>query len=260
MRIRFCVVYKPVGTLAISKEEIVNKLNELGLIYDEIDPDLVICLGGDGTFLRAFHLYEKSNALFIGINEGNLGFLCDFSIDELDSLYQLIENNDFSNIKEYRLLELKGLDKPIFALNELRIESNDGGTISFHVLINNEYLEKLTADGICFSTSIGSSGINKNLGGACISPNLEIIQITEKTPMNNKFYSSLRSSLVLNKDSKIVLSNISKKRFFIHYDNKSISVIDFKDDLEVFLSNKKISVLKNTNLDYINKLNDAFIK
>lgn len=261
MSIRFSIVNKNIERCIITKERIINSLNN-DFVYDENEPDIVFSVGGDGTFLKAIHKYLDSDALFIGINEGNLGFLCEFTLNEIDEVLEIIQSEDFHNIKSYRLLEMSGENLKLFALNEMRVETNDGSTIKANVLIDNDYLERYCGDGICFSTAIGSSGINKNLNGAVVSNNLEIIQISEKTPVNNKFYSSLESSLIVDSESLISIDDLvhSTNSLMIFYDNKKINLSDSIKSLEIKLSNKKINILKNENINYINKLNDAFIK
>ena len=227
MKPRFCVVNKEISNLKITKEEVINEIISLGYQLDDKNPEIVITLGGDGTFLKAFHQYNKQKPLFIGINEGNLGFLCEFSINELNEVYEILKKHDFSLIKEINLLKLEGLKETYFALNEFRIESNNGGALAFDVKIDNVYFEKLKADGVCFSTALGSTGINKNINGAVVVPTLNVYQMSEKTPINNKHYSSLKSSLILTKDNVVSLNNFSNDSFVIYFDNCFINVSNF---------------------------------
>mgnify|MGYP000018502776 CR=1 FL=1 len=260
MKPRFCVVNKEISNLKITKEEVINEIISLGYELDDKNPEIVITLGGDGTFLKAFHQYNKQKPLFVGINEGNLGFLCEFSINELNEVYEILKKHDFSLIKEINLLKLEGLKETYFALNEFRIESNNGGALAFDVKIDNVYFEKLKADGVCFSTALGSTGINKNINGAVVVPTLNVYQMSEKTPINNKHYSSLKSSLILTKDNVVSLNNFSNDSFVIYFDNCFINVSNFLDVLTISLSNEKISILKNRNSNYLAKLSDSFIK
>src|SRR5690625_7233487 len=55
-------------------------LVDFDLVYDEKEPDLVISVGGDGTFLEAFHryVYRLQETAFIGVHTGHLGFYADW--------------------------------------------------------------------------------------------------------------------------------------------------------------------------------------
>lgn len=260
MKTRFCVVNKEISNLKITKEDVIKKIVSLGYQLDDKNPQIVITLGGDGTFLKAFHQYINQNPLFIGINEGNLGFLCEFNINELNKVYEILEKHELNFVKEINLLKLEGLKETYFALNEFRIESNNGGALAFDIKIDNVYFEKLKADGVCFSTALGSTGINKNINGAVVIPTLNVYQMSEKAPINNKHYSSLKSSLILSKDNFVSLSNFSNESFVIYFDNCLINVSNFIDVLTISLSSKKISILKNRNSQYIEKLSDSFVK
>ena len=49
------------------------------------DPDLLISIGGDGTILRCSKVLNGTSCPILGINMGNLGFLCEINSDEVDS-------------------------------------------------------------------------------------------------------------------------------------------------------------------------------
>src|SRR5699024_11871154 len=63
-------------------------LTDFDLIYDVEEPDLVISVGGDGTFLEAFHRYVHriATTAFIGVHTGHLGFYADWTPDEVERL------------------------------------------------------------------------------------------------------------------------------------------------------------------------------
>ncbi len=258
---RFCIVTKINEKCNKLKELIINVLTNKGYTFDENNPDLIFILGGDGTFLRAVNHYFKIDPLFIGINEGNLGFLCEFLMEDINEVLNSIDNLSEANIISYPLLQVNINDENIlYALNEIRIEGINGNSLMFDIEINDDFLERLNADGICFSTAIGSSGINKGLGGSLVSPDLEVIELSEKTPINNRYYSSLRNSLILNKDATINLSGFSYNRFNIYYDNSFNEINNFNNkNIVISYSKYRVKILKNKEMSYINKLNDSFI-
>ena len=55
------------------------------VVTDELTPDvdMVISLGGDGTFLKAAEMVGAAGIPIVGINTGHLGFLADVSTDEM---------------------------------------------------------------------------------------------------------------------------------------------------------------------------------
>src|SRR5690606_4172887 len=82
-------------------------LLDFDLTYDREEPELVISVGGDGTFLEAFHRYMErlDKTAFIGVHTGHLGFYADYTPDELEKLVIEIAKTPFQ-VVEYPLLEV----------------------------------------------------------------------------------------------------------------------------------------------------------
>ena len=72
----YAIVCKQDQESIILSEKIKSELNTF-LTYDEINPDMVISVGGDGTMLYSVHKYIHmlEHVAFIGIHTGTLGFL-----------------------------------------------------------------------------------------------------------------------------------------------------------------------------------------
>lgn len=236
------------------KEVLTNK----GFLFDEESPDIVISIGGDGTFLRSIQKYHTFNPLFVNINFGNLGYLCEYSTKQVEELLQdLLDENHKE--KEVRLLECKFQDKIYYAINEFRVEAQNGQTINFDVSINETFLEHIKGDGCLISSSIGSSGMSRSIGGALVDNEIEMIQFVEKAPINNKFYSSIHSPYVLNNDKVIKIDNIKAETFGLYFDCKAYTISDFTGPLYFKISDKKIRFLKNQRNNYIQKTREAFL-
>ena len=255
---RFCISYREGEEIQKVLSFIKNSLIKKDFIYDENNPELVISVGGDGTFLRAIQKYFYLNPLFANINFGNLGYLCEYRENELDNFISDISLNKHDE-KEITLLEASFGGKRFYALNEFRVESSKGDTLVFDVFINDTYLETLKADGCLISTSIGSSAMARSLGGAIVDNEIEMIQFVEKAPIQNRTYESIRSPFVLEKSKVIKIENIKNSAFCIYYDSKSEYVKDYHGDIIVKLSDKKIRILKNIRNNYIKKTHEAFI-
>ncbi|GAI80766.1 unnamed protein product [marine sediment metagenome] len=149
--------------------------------------DLIIAIGGDGTFLRASKYSFKREIPILGINVGSLGFLnvvdtCNMysAIDKvLKDRYEieermLLEGKFFKNDK---LLENTGLS--YLALNEFAItRSMLGKIIKFEIIVNGMSIKNFAADGIIISTPTGSTAYSLSAGGPIVEPKSEIIIIT----------------------------------------------------------------------------------
>ena len=234
-----------------------EKILSFGFVLDDTNPDVVLFVGGDGTFLRAVHHYiDKVTSLsFIGINKGHLGFFSSFSDGELDELLRCLKENKLIS-KSYSLLKASFADSEIYAVNEVRIESPFQTLIS-EVEIDGRKLETFRGNGLVISSALGSSAYNKSLSGAIVSPSLDVIELTEIAPINNRVYRSLHSSLVLDANSEIVLKP-KTSNILIGYDHLTIN--DENSELiKLSLSDKKVSLLYKEDYSYISHLAKAFI-
>jgi len=241
------------------KDQIINALSPHGYLYNEDNPATVFVVGGDGTFLKAIHQYiDKLNQIqFIGIHTGTLGFMCDHQVEELD---KLIQNFIISKpiIYSYPMIEaeLENLNETIYAFNEVRIE-NIVNTLTLDLWINDEYFEKFIGTGICLSTQIGSTAINRSLGGAIIQQGLSLLQLSEIMGVHHWKHRSLRSSLILKEDAVIKVKPEAFNNTLLCYDHKAIS-LENCTGIVLKNSNKIIKIARFNDYSYLSRLKNVF--
>ena len=221
------------------------------------NPDVVLFVGGDGTFLKAVHQYidDIDRIKFVGLCTGHLGFFYGYEEDEIDCLLSDLANNKYK-VVDYKLLEARVNNQSFYAVNEIRIESPFHSLIS-EVYVDDEFLETFRGNGLVVCSSIGSSAYNKSLFGAVVNPKLETLQLSEIAPINNVVYKSLHSSLVLPKDSKITLKT-KTDNILIGYD-QLVSDSHPACSVEFSLSNKKVSLIYKDDYSYTKLINSKFI-
>lgn len=239
-------------------EKIKNLSNKYGFDYDEINPDIVFFVGGDGTLLRAVNKYINiiDRIEFIGINEGELGFLYDFEENDLENIFECIKNQKLS-VSSHRLLKGEFDGNVVYALNEIRLE-NPFYTLVCNAYINDKFLEKFHGTGMLVCSTLGSSAYNKSLNGALIDHSLEILQLSEIAPIENNVYRSLGSSLVLSNGSVIRLNGTFEKAI-VGYDHL-YTPIEKSEELVISLSDKKVNIVRKPNTDFIDKISRSFVK
>ena len=243
-------------------ESIKKEALKKGFVINNKDPEIVFFVGGDGTFLRAVQHYidNISNIEFIGINAGTLGFFYDFDINQIVTIMSLIEKHDYKLIS-YPLLEgnihYSNHQEKVFAVNEIRIE-NPFHTLVSDVIINDEYLETFRGNGLVLSSPLGSSAYNKSLGGSVISPELEVLELTEIASIQNSVYHSLGSSLILSGDSSILLKG-PFKHAVVGYDHLTSSN---KEIQKIWLSTSslRINLIYPNDQSFIKRLNKSFVR
>lgn len=258
MNEKFCFLLKNGENIKNFSLKLKEVLESKGLIYDENEPQYVISIGGDGTFLRAISNYREKNPIFVGVNFGNLGFLCEYKEEEFDLLVNDLTLND-GKAENVRLLECEVENKKYYAFNEFRVQSKNHETIVLDVYFDELYLETLRGDGCCISSSYGSSGLNKSLGGAVISKEIELLEFTEMAPIQNKTYQTIGSSIVLSPDTSISLKHEEKRDIILCFDSNSVILNEFCGVFHFVLGKTKVKILKNGKNNYVKKLHEAFI-
>jgi len=162
--------------------------NPGGLSFNSELADLVLSVGGDGTFLETV-LYVKDLGIPIaGVNTGRMGFLANISADEIGRSVEMLCKGEYEII-ERCLLELSH-PSGIFegnsssALNEITIQKADLSMISISVFVDDSHLNTYWADGLIVSTATGSTAYNLSVGGPILSPEDESIIISPIAPHN----------------------------------------------------------------------------
>lgn len=155
--------------------------NTGGIIKDlDFQTDLVVSIGGDGTFLRSAAKIGDKEIPILGINTGRLGFLADTSYNDFEEALQEIFENRYK-IEDRTLLEvdMDVEDGSSIALNEIAILKQDTSSmITVTVSIDGEFLTAYEADGLLVSTPTGSTAYAMSVGGPILSPTLSSLILT----------------------------------------------------------------------------------
>lgn len=159
-----------------------------GLLTDDdmSDLDMVLSIGGDGTFLKTAARVNRQNIPILGINTGRLGFLADVSKNEIeDTLDEIFKN--YYRVEERTLLRLYTEEKVYrgynYALNEIAILKRDTSSmITIHTSVNNDYLTSYQADGLVIATPTGSTAYSMSVNGPIIVPQSQSMVLSPVAP------------------------------------------------------------------------------
>jgi NAD+ kinase len=164
-------------------DELKSELGDDDLEYspiDGIDAKLLICIGGDGTLLRAL---QNVNLPVLGINVGSLGFLMEVPPEKTrDALDQLVEGNYVIDERS-RLQTILNEERLPDATNEAVVATSTPSKIQeFEFYIDMEWAQSLRADGIIISTPTGSTSYALSAGGSVLDPRLNALEIVPIAP------------------------------------------------------------------------------
>ena len=239
-----------------------RELQEHGFVRDDLKPDTVFVIGGDGTYIHAVHEVLRrvgkwfSNVRFYGIHTGTLGFYTDYR----DSDYREFMDTFFSGElkeKRYRLLQMTAEGMKHYAINEVRIE-NPYRTQIIDVYINGEKFETLRGSGVLVCTQLGSSAFNRSLGGAVIQEGLDFIELTEMSVIHHSLFRSLQSPIILKPETVIEFRSANFSGAVLACDQDIYSLEGLN---QVTVSSAKdihVRVLSGREVSYFDRLKTLF--
>lgn len=234
-----------------------EKLIHQGFLLDEVNPEYVFSLGGDGTMLDAVRKYNHLDSVkYIGINYGKLGFYTDFVKDDMD-IANLISEGKYKT-EEFRLLELEVNGNTYYALNEILV-INPTRTQNIKVYVDKTEFESFRGTGLVLSTPSGSTAYNKSLGGAILAPSIDGYQLTEMASINNRIYKTLSSSLVLAKKNVVELAFNRIDGLQIQVDGKAISENNYKN-ITIKLADKKVKLITKKDTLFLERVRKSFLE
>jgi len=145
--------------------------------------NFAIVFGGDGTILGAARLLCESEVPVIGINVGKLGFLAEFSVEEIETLFERICKD--KSLIEQRMVLRCGLhrgQKSLWtgkAVNDVFVSAGAPfNMIELKIEVDDQPLAGCVGDGVILSTPTGSTAYNLSAGGPILAANLSAIVIT----------------------------------------------------------------------------------
>ena len=246
-----------------TKELLTKKLEENNFLVSsklEENTELIISIGGDGSFLKTIQDFKFPSIPMVVINTGHLGFFAEFDPDEIDEFIELYKNNDFT-IQEVHPLKgsicTKESSKDIYAVNEIVIKSVCSRTLHLDLRVNENKIQNFSGDGMLISTPIGSTAYNYSAGGSIIYPSLDTLQLT---PLNTIAYRSFTSSIVLS--AKSTISIVPEYRF----ENSILVVVDgneyrFNDitDIHIVRSDLKLKLLRRSDFEFWKRASEKFL-
>ncbi len=155
-----------------------------GQLAEQID--LLVVLGGDGTMLGAARLIGKRRIPVLGVNFGWLGYLTEFTVDELFPTLEAILDGRLS-IDHRMMLEVelyrRGESFPsVTALNEAVVNGTPAQMIAFDCYVDGAMVTTFRADGMIVATATGSTAYSLSAGGPIVHPGVPAILLTPICP------------------------------------------------------------------------------
>lgn len=145
--------------------------------------ELVLVLGGDGTFLRAADLAHAADLPVLGVNLGHVGFLAEWDAESLELAAQRVIDRDY-RVEGRMTVDVRVLDENLeiidtgWALNEVSVENlNRRGVLDAVLEVDGRPVSSFGCDGVLISTPTGSTAYAFSAGGPVLWPELDALLV-----------------------------------------------------------------------------------
>lgn len=213
--------------------------------------DMLLSVGGDGTFLSASALVVESGLPVVGVNLGRLGFL---SENRPEDVAGALLRGEYS-IEERRVLRAsvhRGDESgSCYAVNECTVHRSGAAMLGVEVSVDGVLLPTYWADGLIVSTSSGSTAYSLSAGGPIVLPRSRVLIITPIAPHNLNV-----RPLVVPDTSSITLRVHSRDRKVIFTADNRTAEIDEDATVEISVAQFSLRRVRLNNSDFINALTE----
>ncbi len=243
------------GAEAVIEEALVPELAEEGLVRRSFqDCDLMICLGGDGTFLSAAHHESARDLAITGVNLGSVGFLQEIDPDRLEEAVTRLIGGDYA-MEDRSLLEAACYDTGGHrvlvdqALNDVVIaRGSRAKSIVTALEVDGVPVQAIPGDGVIVSTPTGSTAYSLSAGGPIVQPQADVILVTPICPhtMQNRSY-------VISASATIVLRLVSNQ-------DGAFLTVDGRGGHELSTGSRVVVKASERKVKYIRLWGDSFFK
>jgi NAD+ kinase len=149
--------------------------------------DLAIVIGGDGTMLNIARTLAPHDVALVGVNQGQLGFLTDISVETMIGTIGAILDGKFVTEKrmllEGRIRSRAQKASRVLAFNDVVVSKGArGNMIELEVRIDGEFIYNQRSDGLIVATPTGSTAYAMSAGGPIVHPALSVMGLVPVSP------------------------------------------------------------------------------
>ena len=232
-------------------EAIARVMGIPGVPLKEMDVDIVIVIGGDGTLLRAL---QNTDAMVIGINGGSVGFLAEIDHDHIREGIERLLREDYIVESRFKLSSWYNGEYLEDSVNEVVVHTASVAKIRhYKVYVDDVLASELRADGIIISTPTGSTCYAMSLGAPYMDPNVNALLIV---PMAAYKFNS--RPFVVPATSKITVENVLDKECLIVLDGQREYDMGGCSKIEFMMSPKKARFIRYK-VDFYSRVREKLV-
>ncbi|MEA1892477.1 MAG: NAD(+)/NADH kinase [Campylobacterota bacterium] len=216
--------------------------------------DILVTLGGDGTLISTVRRSFDYDIAVLGIYAGNLGFLADVSMEELDDfVLKMIQGR--SRIDKRSVLEVSCKkdfkDTKMYAFNDIVLtRPSISSMIHIETLVDGKSFNTYYGDGVIVSTPTGSTAYNLSAGGPVVFPLSNVFTLTPISP-----HSLTQRSVVLPGEFTIEMKTPTDRALMI-IDGQDIHEFEEGESIHIRLASKTAKLIHREEFNYFDVLKE----
>ncbi|MEU5539658.1 NAD(+)/NADH kinase [Streptomyces sp. NPDC020362] len=254
------------------------------------DPDLIVTLGGDGTFLRGARLAAENDVMVLGVDLGRVGFLTEVPAPAVRTALDAVQEGRI-NVESRMLLTLRascrlevpqrmeelvrygrgpllppprvrmdcetgddwGVALNVTALNDVVVEKlARDRQVSVGVYLAGRLLASYSADALLVATPTGSTAYSFAAGGPVVSPRAEGLVFTPVAP-----HMTFNRSVVAAPDEPIAFRVLERSgQAAVSIDGQIRGVLDPGDWIGVYAAPRRLKAVRLGPMDFYGRLRE----
>jgi NAD+ kinase len=227
----------------------------------ELEPgtELILALGGDGTFLHGARVAALHEVPIFGVIVGRLGFLCSATLEDMGEALAAIVAGRMP-LQERHVLSgqvLAGGEARCeeVALNDIVVFRAETEKLrDFEAYDNGELIARYRADGIILATALGSTAYNMSAGGPLVHPSMELIVLTPICA-----HSLFTKPLVLPPNDRIeIVGRENSYPLTVSFDGSSLWKLEEGDRVVASSFGKRLKIYRPERYDFYQVLRHKF--
>jgi NAD+ kinase len=228
----------------------------MGMEFDLLceNSDMLVTLGGDGTLISAVRRSFKYNIPIFGVYAGNLGFLADVKLDELDEFVANLVKGDY-RVDERSILEARFTknNKEVvqYAFNDIVLTRHSvSNMIHIETLVDSKAFNTYFGDGVIVSTPTGSTAYNLSAGGPVLFPLTNVFALTPICPH------SLTQRPVVLPGKFAIEMNTPKEKALLIIDGQDKHELEQNETIKIKLAKNRVKLVHRDAFNYFDVLKE----
>lgn len=216
--------------------------------------DILLTLGGDGTLISVVRRSFNYDIPVLGVYAGNLGFLADVSMEELDEFVTNLACGKY-RIDERAVLEAKVIKNgemvKVYAFNDIVLtRPSISNMIHIETLVDGKAFNTYYGDGVVVSTPTGSTAYNLSAGGPVLFPLTNVFALTPICP-----HSLTQRPVVLPGTFSIEMKT-PKNRALMIIDGQDMHEFEQGESVHIKLAEKTAKLIHREEFNYFDVLKE----